>query len=131
MTFLDDSKQYYRHLNDAKIVTVSTGSVGVDETPQQDQISWVDGSTTKGAATRRELSRGRGSFSGISLVGDEREWLIPDILLVNLGSTIEPDYTISEDAIADLSEDTVIWTVKAATQTNAGNQWVCLCVKQR
>ena len=130
MTFIDDSKQYYRHLNDAKIVTVSTAG-SIDESPQQDQISWVDGSTTKGAATRRELSRGRGAFSGISLVGDERIWIIPDVLLVNLCNIIEPDYTISEDTIADLSENTVVWTVKAATQSHAGNQWLCLSVKQR
>ncbi len=129
MTFIDDMKEYYRHLHNRKIVTVST-SGSIDTEPNQDEISWSNSGTTEGGAISRDLSAARGAFGGINLVGDERVWIIPDVLLVNL-CEIVPGYVISEDAIADLSEDTVKWEVQQAQKVNFDTQWMCLCAKQR
>jgi hypothetical protein len=128
MTWQDDIEQEYRHWHNAKIVTVST-SGSIDTEPTQDEISWNDSGTTKGGAITKDLASVRGTFGGISLVGDERVWVIPNVLLVNL-CEIVPGYVINEDAIADLSEDTVKWTVKQAQQVNLDTQWMTLCVKQ-
>lgn len=127
MTFIDDMKEYYRHLHNRKIVTVST-SGSIDTEPNQDEISWNNAGTTEGGAIVLGLSAARATFGGINLVGDERTWIIPDVLLVNLCEII-PGYVISEDAIADLSDETTKWTVKLAQQVKEGTQWVCLCVK--
>ena len=128
MGWLDDIKQEYRHWHNRKIVTVSTTG-SIDKEPNQDEISWSNSGTTEGGAIVRDPSISRGGFGGINLVGDEREWIIPDVLLVNR-CEIKPGYVIQEDAIADLSETTVKWTVKQVKQGNHDTQWLCLCVKQ-
>lgn len=128
-TWVDDVSHEYRHFNNRKIVTVST-SGSIDTEPNQDEISWSNDGTTEGGAITRDLSKARSVFGGINLTGDERDWIIPDILLINLGEIL-PGYLISEDAIADISELTTKWVVQQAQKVNFGTQWTCLCLKQR
>ncbi len=129
MTWLDDIEQEYRHWHNRKIVTVSTAG-SIDTEPNQDEISWSNSGTTEGGAITRDLSKARAAFGGINLIGDERVWIIPVVLLVNL-CEIKPGYVISEDAILDLSEATTKWEVQQAQKVNFDTQWMCLCVKQR
>lgn len=129
MTIATDQAVYYRFLTDPKIVTVRTNRHLTGET--LDQITWLDGSTVKGGASRMSLSRTRSAFGGgVQLVGNEQTWNIPDALLVNANG-IEPGDLIIEDLKNDVNSESVTWVVGNVTRDAFETQWICVCVKGR
>lgn len=80
-------------------------------------------------ALKRALNRPQESFSGVVLQGNELVWNIPNEGLS--GDEIEPGDTITEDAIADIDANSVVWTVLTVAKLTFGTRWRAVCRKQR
>lgn len=71
-------------------------------------------------ALRRAVSRSARSFDGVTLVGDETIWHLPQASLTT-GLTPQPG-----DSIAAGTE---VWSIVAADQLTLGTRWRCACRK--
>lgn len=82
-----------------------------------------EGSTTivVASALRMAMRRSANNFDGVTLIGDETIWHVPQVSL-GLGATLLPG-----DSIAAGNE---VWSILAAVHEALGTRWRCACRKQ-